>query len=62
MPAYGIEFTNYITYFVEVEAESEEAAYQLTKDWDKDSFAESDIINNGWDFDIVISNEEGWER
>ena len=51
MPKYMIELRNMTTYEVEVEADSEEHAYELSRDWGRDEL-EGDETNNQWDIEI----------
>jgi hypothetical protein len=51
MPKYHFELKNVITYEFDIEAESEEKAEEMTRDWGRDEL-EKDITDNYWNTEI----------
>ena len=51
MPKYHFQLKNCTTYEFDIEAESEEKAEEMTRDWGRDELAK-DETNNCWDTEI----------
>jgi hypothetical protein len=51
MPKYHFELKNVVTYEFDIEAESEEQAEEMTRDWGPDEL-QKDITDNYWNTEI----------
>lgn len=52
MPKYHITMTQHTTWEFELEADSEEHAFELTAEWGRDEMEENEITDNCWETGI----------
>lgn len=52
MPKFKLELKNVVNYELIIDADSEEHAYELSKEWGRDEL-ESDETSNRWDIEIT---------
>ena len=57
MNKYFVKMVQQTTWEFEVEAESEEQAYEMTFDWGRDELDENDITDNMWELDVMELGE-----
>lgn len=51
MAKYVMQFINTAVYEVEIEAESDDEAYEITKEWGRDELEDSEISNH-WEIEV----------
>lgn len=52
MPTYLMTMTQHTTWEFEVEADSEEHAFELTAEWGRDEMKEEEITDQSWDIEV----------
>lgn len=58
MPKFIVELKQCTTWEVEVEAEDEYEAEELTKEWGRDDLKEEEIVNQCWDTNVWEKEDE----